>query len=151
MEARYYMAEEMAGHWVGPMPNNEFFARYMPIDGEVPKDLVAKNFFQSIPRDKTETAMYQPLIEHIRKAGLMGDKYVLLNTSDGPDKNSQEHKKWKPDIIARKAKDEKEAQDKTNDEKKHNVAFEKVQLAFEIKPDNDSPPLARTHFREGWG
>ncbi|KAJ3504553.1 hypothetical protein NLJ89_g7876 [Agrocybe chaxingu] len=162
MEARYDMAEEMAGHWVGPMPNNEFFARYMPIDGEVPKDLVAKNFFQSIPRDKTETAMYQPLIEHIRKAGLMGDKYVLLNTSDGPDKNSQQHKKWKPDIIARKAKDEKEAQDKTNDEKKHNVAFEEVQLAFEIKPDNDSPfvdppeegmtePLLREHAFEKAG
>ncbi|KAJ3516971.1 hypothetical protein NLJ89_g799 [Agrocybe chaxingu] len=129
-EARKIMEVELRGHWVGPMPYNEFMAKFMSTDNlstddPAPVGLVADNYFATIPTG-TESAMYLPFVNCIKDANL-APSMAFFNTSTFEDHDSLLHKKWKPDIAGyRKADTEKISDDKPTN-------FEKLDLYIEVK------------------
>ncbi|CAA7265452.1 unnamed protein product [Cyclocybe aegerita] len=58
-EARNIMEVELRGHWVGPMPYNEFMEKFMSTDDPAPVGVVDENYFATIPTEP-ENKMYLP-------------------------------------------------------------------------------------------
>lgn len=64
-QIRKALAEEMAGHWVGPMPVQDFLNEFVPLasDTTVPP-LLTDHFRTMPPSPKRESEMYPPFVSY---------------------------------------------------------------------------------------
>ncbi|CAA7269054.1 unnamed protein product [Cyclocybe aegerita] len=143
-EARNIMEVELRGHWVGPMPYNEFMEKFMSTDDPAPVGVVDENYFATIPTGP-EDKMYLPFVNCIKDANL-APSMAFFNSSSFDDHDSLLHKKWKPDIAGyRKADTEKISDDKPTN-------FEKLDLYIEVKtnvfPFSDPKPNCSPEERQ---
>ncbi|CAA7269074.1 unnamed protein product [Cyclocybe aegerita] len=148
------MARDTKGQCVGPISHERFFAEHMSVDEPVPGNLVAANYFDTMPagKDKAEKDMYDPLIKLVANAKLLDPTCVLVNTSNHADFNSYVDAQWKPDVTCylkedfckENPRDEDYKPTKTKDSIKernpdNNTFFDRSQLCIEMKLDDVSP------------
>ena len=98
-EARSHLGKEMNGHWLGPMPVDEFLKEFLPPTNVLLPDL-PEDPFQDVPNDGVESARYEPFvstrlfpqhwscdIDHLQIAGIQGwiPHLHAVNTSNKED------------------------------------------------------------------
>ncbi|RDB15192.1 hypothetical protein Hypma_004781 [Hypsizygus marmoreus] len=143
LENRNKMADEMRGHWVGPMPVQEFLDDFLPPDKVqgVKAAPQLPNYFNGIKKTKVEREMYGEFIKlvHDGKLNLIPG-FKFIDTSNHPDHESRDGKKIKPDPTMYK---------ETVDTSKNVTQFGELELNVEFKTDTSHEPFDDHQGRDG--
>ncbi|KAJ3563196.1 hypothetical protein NP233_g9094 [Leucocoprinus birnbaumii] len=148
------LAEETRGRWVGPMPIELFFEKFLPGQSLIPSRNHGNNLFSNIPSYGRQVAMYQPLVNALNSLKLA--KLQFVDTSNARVEYSQGNKLWRPDISTYTSEEcdwmpsgaEKVDTDYGTFKIPATLRFARIILPFELKrggtdPFSDSPVAPR--------
>ncbi|KIM35933.1 hypothetical protein M413DRAFT_32162 [Hebeloma cylindrosporum] len=129
------MEKEVRHEWIGPMQVKDFFKEFLDIPGLTLPDMptIPKHYFNAMPKrkDMKESDMYDPVIELIKKQGLLPD-FQMVNTANTPDANS---------ITGKKIKQAMTTYEDGVDTSTNPTQLDKDNLPWELKPSSAAEPF----------
>ncbi|KAF9465123.1 hypothetical protein BDZ94DRAFT_1189655 [Collybia nuda] len=127
------MCKEMEGHWIGPMPVQDFLNEFLAISPGTPPSPQMPKLFSKLKPQAKESNMYRPFIKTVSKSKLnLIQGFKIINTSSHPDINSRAGRKIKPDPSMYRS--EVDTSIKV-------TQFDKLELHFEFKLGNKNDPF----------